>query len=1116
MSNNSISQNISSNNNMNVVNEIQNLLDKDIAENGKKDYHPIKLMIKGKPTKKALAYNRRLIKEGKTFNYLDSDKFVKIGNKGQVIVTQKKFDKRFKKQKVLKKEQKNLDTYGSVISKGNITNETDKKYALMIKKEINQKKKTPNATISIDLKKMSLSELLKIVSQFLDVDSRKFVISVAGTNKWITFSQSNIARLSDYKTLAGDKFAERVGSDNQFIFDLDRNPKVILGINILKDKEKKQKPQGSFFKYYHTMHYDLSRYDVYSSAEPPKNYDNNCLWVALNAGGLSSEKLSKMRTFVRCGSVPTCKLNQICEKLEIRITLRKPNSKNLLKFGTSGDVFSLGLIENHYFILEKTELTSYSIKNYHDIKHMDRWNEIYKMQGKNYKRSKDRFIDSYKLIQTLLECKEYILEDIPMQDMMETQYLNDEMDFDSLEYSEECCDINEPIKPKKGDYEICFFDFETDTSGEKHVPYLCCADFLGMKKTFYGKDCGKYLIYWLKDLCKKHEVQNFMLVAHNLRYDYTFVMDYLYCLKPVMKGNRIMGGSGRLYYGEKKFSEVHFLDSCNLINSKLSGFGKMFNLEQGKEIMPYAIYTEENINERFLDTETVLQYVDEQDHEHFMKNLEKWNCGDEDSVDIIEYSEQYCKIDVDVLKKGFETFRTWILDVCDLDIKNYCSIASLGLDYIITQGCFDNCYKIAGVPRQFIQKCVVGGRCMTRDNKKWKTEKKVSDFDAVSLYPSAMSRMDGFLQGKPKAFSNKSFEWLLQNTDGFFVKALCLNNPTKNRGFPLLSKQDGEVRNFTNDTRNEIFYIDKTCYEDCVKYQGLKFKALSGYYYDEGRNNKINSVIRHLFQARIDAKKQKNPIQQIYKLLMNSCYGKCLLKPIDSEIEIVQKKKWEEYLHYNYNYIREYNELNNGYVVNKIKPINEHFNNVYAGVEILSQSKRIMNEVMCLAEDKNLNIYYTDTDSMHIDENHIPILEKEYNKIHGRELIGKGMGQFHTDFDLGNCDDVVAIESVFLGKKAYIDKLIGFENGEKKHGFHIRMKGVSEIAINHYCEKYEEDVLDLYKNLYENNSLPEGRFFDLLADGKCCKFQYNGDMSVSSVSEFSRRVNFEYEKGIVV
>ena len=195
---------------------------------------------------------------------------------------------------------------------------------------------------------------------------------------------------------------------------------------------------------------------------------------------------------------------------------------------------------------------------------------------------------------------------------------------------------------------------------------------------------------------------------------------------------------------------------------------------------------------------------------------------------------------------------------------------------------------------------------MTRDNKKWKTEKEVADFDAVSLYPSAMARMDGILKGKPKVITNKSFEWLKHNSSGFFIKALCLNDPTINRGFPLLSKQDSEVRNFTNETKNEVFYLDKTLYEECVKYQGLEFKILCGYYYNEGHNNKINSVIRHLFDARIQAKKVGNPIQAIYKLLMNSCYGKCLLKPIDNETEIVCKKNWDKYIQYNYNFIRDF------------------------------------------------------------------------------------------------------------------------------------------------------------------------------------------------------------------
>ena len=91
---------------------------------------------------------------------------------------------------------------------------------------------------------------------------------------------------------------------------------------------------------------------------------------------------------------------------------------------------------------------------------------------------------------------------------------------------------------------------------------------------------------------------------------------------------------------------------------------------------------------------------------------------------------------------------------------------------------------------------------------------------------------------------------------------------------------------------------------------------------------------------------------------MNSCYGKCLLKPIDSDIEIVYEKKFDDYLTYNYNFIKDIVDCGNLKIIRKIKPINNHFNNVYAGVEILSMSKRIMNEVICLGEDLKLKIYY--------------------------------------------------------------------------------------------------------------------------------------------------------------
>ena len=61
-----------------------------------------------------------------------------------------------------------------------------------------------------------------------------------------------------------------------------------------------------------------------------------------------------------------------------------------------------------------------------------------------------------------------------------------------------------------------------------------------------------------------------------------------------------------------------------------------------------------------------------------------------------------------------------------------------------------------------------------------------------------------------------------------------------------------------------------------------------------------------------------------------------------------------------------------------------------------------MNEVMCLAEDHGISIFYQDTDSMHISHTDIASLSELFQSKYHRQLIGKDMGQFHTDFSLND------------------------------------------------------------------------------------------------------------------
>lgn len=123
----------------------------------------------------------------------------------------------------------------------------------------------------------------------------------------------------------------------------------------------------------------------------------------------------------------------------------------------------------------------------------------------------------------------------------------------------------------------------------------------------------------------------------------------------------------------------------------------------------------------------------------------------------------------------------------------------------------------------------------------------------------------------------------------------------------------------------------------------------------------------------------------------------------------------------------------------------------------------------------------------------IPKIAELFKQKYNRELIGTGMGQFHSDFasgviskdisqnkDLFSQDElkseIYATNSIFLGKKCYIDQL-----GHKcsnKVDYHIWMKGVPNKSIYAKCVELNITPLELYKRLANGEEFE----FDLCVD----------------------------------
>ena len=190
---------------------------------------------------------------------------------------------------------------------------------------------------------------------------------------------------------------------------------------------------------------------------------------------------------------------------------------------------------------------------------------------------------------------------------------------------------------------------------------------------------------------------------------------------------------------------------------------------------------------------------------------------------------------------------------------------------------------------------------------------------------------------------------------------------------------------------------------------------------------------------------------------MNSMYGKTIIKPIGTDTLINDSQHdFEKYVSLNYNYIDSVLDVSGLYYIKIVKSVMPHYNNVYAGVEILSMPKQIMNKVFEVSNDCGVKMYYQDTGSIHLNYDDVDKIVNRYKETYSQDLVGQGLGNFHVDFSMdGAVSELYGNESYFLGKQTYLDIL---EPANKDNNIiddeHIRMRGVPTACIKYYAEQH--------------------------------------------------------------
>jgi len=839
----------------------------------------------------------------------------------------------------------------------------------------------------------------------------------------------------------------------------------------------------AFFKFMNTTAIDLSRYQIYDRKQMDSSDGKieNCYIHSLRLGGVPEAILNKIKLDFKEGAhLPKSAFKRISELTERHIDLSFYDQENHLRHTKYGDSkhppLSLGIIKNHVIINEPVEYTSYSIKNYPSLHDLPNWNKRISAD----RTSTDRFIDSLTLIKTMYDCN-YFTPITHSQVFAENDLQIDLSNMDKEQQEVKSTQIKDYCS------NIWYSDCESFVSTGKHSLYLigCVSidsDEVSIvnvcdQKEWKDNSIEQLAVWkWLKTITRGG-AQDALCYFHNLKYDFNLLMEYLN-----IKG--ICEKDGAIYNVKLSYKgkEIELRDSFKLLNFPLAKFNKTFNLGLDKlEAISYEYYTPQN-NNVIVDKKIYRDALgSEKDKKTFDLIMNEPLYINSTKFNPTAYYKVYLEHDCLVLKKGLEEMNKILLAITENRLGAYhkLTISSLTDTYMRLEGVYDGVYELTGNLREYCSRSAYGGRvhANTKYVKKLVNDKPIADFDGVSLYPSAIHRLSnefGIPTGKAKRMTHlhSEYKWCIMTVQ--------ITKVNKHQQMPIIAHRGAGSIDYLNEPPTEPVIIDKTTLQDYIKLHHIEYKILDGIYWDGEANKTFGNVIYHLFQERLKHKKAGNKaLSNILKLMLNSSYGKCLIKTSSTKKSIVKSKtykmndgKWSiknddnisKFIANNFHTIKEIRQINNNqWEVNQVC-MDKSSNRAHIASFILSMSKRIMNEIFDIANDMNFPIFYTDTDSMHIYDEHIKPLSQKFKQIHNKELIGKQLGQFHSDFEADGYDGYITSAGFLaLGKKSYIDILQC--DGKTIPRQHLRMKGITAEGLEHTQRKYNNswDTTDITK-----------------------------------------------------
>lgn len=430
-------------------------------------------------------------------------------------------------------------------------------------------------------------------------------------------------------------------------------------------------------------------------------------------------------------------------------------------------------------------------------------------------------------------------------------------------------------------------------------------------------------------------------------------------------------------------------------------------------------------------------------------------------------------------------------------------------------------FKYKGLLRKFMLHATTGGRCtlanekrmlvdvlakdarvkeiyekvVTRGEKPTEEELKdmfkltIQDFDARSLYPTAMSR--AFIPlGTPRVVDYRdhpiTHEHIIASAIDGSAPTDAMYLITKIQyGVPLAmpsncwKQEKPEPRcRWANDVPSDVIQLRKlTDLYTMIETQKASFLILGGLEWKNGKATEIQEFMKKTYEFRRQNHSGgfDHPIQEAAKLIMNSFYGKNVTKMREFNEIFFPKVLWKHdektdqfyqvngadnlmnYLKDHWRDIKQVISVGGSFAV-KVKAEDESAYDVNFGCEVLAGARALICRVSAAIEKITKQPpLYTDTDSLHVFGWQIEAIADWFEKKFKIPMIGGELGQFHPDFEpQGFKPGEKFMGSVFfcgVGKKMYIDEIVGDQGSTY---FHKRAKGIKAEWLS------KQEYVDLF------------------------------------------------------